>query len=161
MSKQWPKIPEIETILCLELDLISHRGNAAGLQSLISTKTPKTKTRTYFGHSIKIYMKSFANGATRLAFRGQFCSPYQTCIYFKQLQKWLLKRHHKMRHIIFKRFTSMLMHLLRSGIYCEEKWILLSFGYCQSSFQGLREHRRWSLTWTRKNTINGRQRGCP
>ena len=91
MSKEWPKIPAIETIVCWELDLISLRGNAAGLQSLIATKTPKTKTTTYSGYLFKIYMDPFEKESTRLAFRGRFCSPRQTCHYFRHLADVVVK----------------------------------------------------------------------
>ena len=91
MSKEWPRIPAIEEIVCHELNLRSLRGNTAGLQSLISTKTPKMKTREHLGFSFKIHMEPFEKGATRLAFRGRFCSPRQTCYYFAGLTEVVVK----------------------------------------------------------------------
>ena len=90
MSREWPRIPAIE-IVCEELSLISLRGNYAGLQSLISTKTPKTKTAQIKGNSFKIYGVPFAKGATRQAYRGRFSSPWQTCLYFSNFADVVVK----------------------------------------------------------------------
>ena len=91
MSKEWPRIPAIETIVCWELELFSLRGNAAGLQSLISTKTPKMKRTQQLGYSFKIHREPFEKGSTRLAFRGQFWSPRQTCNYFSNFAEVVVK----------------------------------------------------------------------
>ena len=72
MAGLWQKLPEIGEIFCTELELVSLKGNAANLKSIISTNKPKTKLVPLSGKSFKISKDPFDKGTSRLAYRGHF-----------------------------------------------------------------------------------------
>ena len=72
MGGLWKELPAVVEIVCTELELVSQKGNAASLQSIISTNRPKTKSTEVFGYQFKIAKDPFSKGATRLAYRGHF-----------------------------------------------------------------------------------------
>ena len=69
---KWQKLPELDKIVCTELELVSLRGNSAGLQSIIATNKPKTKSTEMAGYGFKIAKDPFSKGTSRLAYRGHF-----------------------------------------------------------------------------------------
>ena len=110
MSKIWPKLPVIDNIVCFELDLVSRRGNIAGLRSLITKKNPKTIATQLLGSSFKICREPFEKGSTRLAFRGLFENAQnQTSEYFK---------HHPA--VVVKRSKQDAVHFQKVHIYAHE-----------------------------------------
>ena len=72
MAGLWQKLPEVDEILCTELELVSQKGNAASLMSITSTNKPKTKSQLVLGKSFKISKDPFDKGTSRLAYRGHF-----------------------------------------------------------------------------------------
>ena len=68
MGGLWQKLPEIDEIVCTELELKS----AAGLQSIISTNKPKLRSTEILGYWFKIAKEPFSKGTSRLAYRGHF-----------------------------------------------------------------------------------------
>jgi len=72
MGGLWQKLPPVDEIVCTELELVSQKGNASSLQSIISTNKPKTKSTDVFGYEFKVAKDPFSKGTTRLAYRGHF-----------------------------------------------------------------------------------------
>ena len=72
MGGLWKELPQVDEIVCTELELVSQKGNAASLKSITSTNKPKTKSQLVLGKSFKISKDPFDKGTSRLAYRGHF-----------------------------------------------------------------------------------------
>ena len=88
MGGQWQKFPEVDEIVCTELELKS----AAGLQSIISTNKPKLRSTEVLGYRFKIAKEPFSKGTSRLAYRGHFVdAEIQEDDYFKDSPEVVVK----------------------------------------------------------------------
>jgi len=72
MKGKWKKIILMDGIFCEEIGLVSLKGSIAGLQSILSTTTPKTQTNVVIGKNFRVCELPFAKGTSRLAYRGRF-----------------------------------------------------------------------------------------
>ena len=72
MGGRWTKLSATNFITCTSFDLVSNSGRSSGLQSLISSKTPKFDRSDCLGKQFKIAEQPFAKGSSRIAYRGHF-----------------------------------------------------------------------------------------
>ena len=72
MGGRWSKLSATNFITCTSFELVSNSGRSSGLQSLISSKTPKFDRSDCLGTQFKIAEQPFAKGSSRIAYRGHF-----------------------------------------------------------------------------------------
>ena len=82
MGGQWQKRPQMDRILCTELELF-FQDHISCLQKLLSEDGPQIKLNKFYGVSFKIAKDPFSKGTSRLAYRGHFEKVWgQTSHYF-------------------------------------------------------------------------------